>query len=263
MMKKIVVVAIVLLVSSAFAAEVSWMYVQNRTYENGRNINRLAFGLIDEKGDHLNDGSSVVDVTLYAPDGVPVKLSKYKFDSDEEIFGLYDAIKSQWLYSDNWQRDTWFRANFSEPLIPGSYRLKVVTADGKKTESKFNFKHIVDLPIISSNSFRIYPDAFGNVIWKWDIPDDLGHMIFKHETDARASIDIYKNKKNIAYFFIKIPSHLGYAFIPSQIVKKINDKGDQFGLKIQLETGDKNTRTYSNTLVIDDMMAPLLETNTP
>jgi hypothetical protein len=262
-MKKLVVVALFLLISNALAAEISWMYVQNRSYENGRNINRLAFGLIDEKGHHLNDGNSVVDVKLYAPDGVPVKLSKYKFDSDEEIFGLYDAIKSQWLYSDNWQRDTWFRANFSEALIPGSYRLKVVSKDGTEAESRFKFKHIVDLPIISSNTFRIYPDALGNVIWKWDIPDNLGHMVLKHATEARASIEIFKNKKNVAYFFIKIPSHMGYAFIPSQIVKKMNGKGDQFGLKIQLETSDKNTRTYSNTLVIPDMMAAVHETNTP
>ena len=257
------VVVFILIVSNAFAVDISWMYVQNRMYENGRNINRLAFGLVDEKGDPLNDGSSVVDVKLYAPDGVPVKLSKYKFDSDEEIFGFYDAIKSQWFYSDNWQRDTWFRANFSEQLISGSYRLIVLTVDGKEAESRFKFKHIVVLPIISSNSFRIYPDSFGNVIWKWDIPDNLGHMIFKHHTGARASIDIYKNKKSVAYFFIKIPSHLGYAFIPSQIVKKINDKGDQFGLKIQLETGDKNTRAYSNSLFITDMVTTVLETNTP
>lgn len=262
-MKKIVVVALFIFISNAFAAEISWMYVQNRKYENGRNINRLAFGLIDDKGHDLNDGNSVVEVKLYAPDGVPIKLSKYKFDSDEEIFGLYNAIKNQWVYSDNWQRDTWFRANFSEALIPGSYRLKVVTEDGSEAESRFKFKQIVVLPIISSNSFRIYPDAFGNVIWKWDIPDNLGHMIFKHETEARASIDIYKNKKNAAYFFVKIPSHMGYAFIPSQIVKKISDKGDQFGVKIQLETRDKNNRTYSNTLFITDMMATVHETNTP
>jgi hypothetical protein len=35
--------------------------------------------------------------------------------------------------------------------------------------------------------------------------------------------------------------------------------GNQFGLKVQLETGDKNSRTYSNTLVITDMMATIPE----
>ncbi len=92
-MKTLVAVTIfILFVSNAFAAEVSWMYVQHRRYENGRIFNRLVFGLVDEKGHNLPDGSSVADVKLYAPGGDPVKLSKYKFDSDEEIFGLYDAL---------------------------------------------------------------------------------------------------------------------------------------------------------------------------
>ena len=155
-MKKLVVVALFLLASNALAAEVSWMYVQNRSYENGRKINRLAFGLVDEKGYILTDGRSVVDVKLYDPTGNPVKLSKYRFDSDEEIYGIYDAIKSRWLYADSWQGDSWFRANFSDPLISGTYRLKVATADGKLAQGGFNFNKIVDLPIISSISFKFY-----------------------------------------------------------------------------------------------------------
>ena len=250
-------IALLLIVSNAFAAEVSWMYVQNRKYENGRNLNRLAFGLVDKNGHILTDAGSVADVKLYAPNGVPVTLSKYRFDSDEEIFGLYDAVKSQWFYSDTWQFDSWFRADFSEPLVPGTYRLKVTTVDGEFTEGTCKFKLFVDLPIISSSSFKIYNDSLGNVIWKWDIPDNLGHMVFNHQTEARASIDIYRNENNVAYFFVKIPSHMGYVFIPRNVVQKINAKGDQYGLRIQLETGDKNSRSYSNTLVITDMFATI------
>jgi len=259
-MKTLVAVTVfILFVSNAFAADVSWMYVQNRRYENGRNINRLAFGLIDENGHNLTDGNSVADVKLYAPGGNQVKLKKYRFDSDDEIFGLYDAIQSKWLYSSDWQFDSWFRANFSEPLVSGTYRLKVTTIDGKTAKGTCNFKSIVDLPLISSKTFTLYPDARGNVVWRWDIPENLGHMIFKHETEARASIDIYKDKKSVAYFFVKIPSHMGYVFIPRHVVQKISEKGNQFGLKVQLETGDKNSRTYSNTLVITDMMATIPE----
>ena len=256
-MKKFIAVFIFLFLSDAFAAEVSWMYVQNRRYENGRNLNRLAFGLVDKNGHILTDGSSVADVKLYAPNGAPVTLSKYRFDSDEEIFGLYDAVKCQWFYSDTWQFDSWFRADFSELLVPGTYRLKVTTVDGEITEGICEFKSVVDLPIISSRSFKFYPDLLGNIIWKWDIPDSLGHMVFNHQTEARASIDIYRNENNVAYFFVKIPSHMGYVFIPRNVVQKIHAKGDQYGLRIQLETGDKNSRTYSNTWVITDMLATI------
>jgi hypothetical protein len=256
-MKTIIAVAIILFLGEAFAADISWMYVQNRRYENGRNINRLAFGLIDEAGHSLTDGSSIVDVKLSAPGGKEVKLKKYRFDSGEEIFGLYDTIKSQWFFSDTWQFDSWFRANFSEPLISGIYRLKVTTTDGKTAEGNYNFKAIVDLPVISSKTFTLYPDAHGNVIWRWDVPENLGHMIFNYQTEVRASIDINKNTRHEAYFFIKLPSHMGYVFIPRHVAQKINAKGDQFGLKVQLETENKNSRTYSNTMVITDMMAPI------
>ena len=257
-------VAFLLLVSNVvIAAEISWMYVQHRIYESGRSLNRLAFGLIDEKGQVSTDSRDVSNVQLYAPDGSAVNLLKYRFDSDEEMFGLYDAVKSRWFYSDNWQFDSWFRANFFESLIPGRYRLVVTSVGGKVVESSFRFKKRVGLPVVSSSSFKIFYDSHGNVIWKWDIPDDLGRLIFNHFTQARASIDIVKNNKNVAYFFIKIPSHLGYVFIPRHIVEKITAKGDQFGFKIQLETKDKNNRTYSGTLITSQKLSMTVTNSKP
>jgi hypothetical protein len=254
-------IALLLIASNAVAAEITWMYVQHRKYESGRNLNRLAFGLTDEKGQVSTDGNDVANVQLYAPDGSAVNLLKYRFDSDEEIFGLYDSVKSSWYYYDNWQIDSWFRANFFEPLIPGQYRLKVTTVAGHVVEKNYHFKKRVELPVISSSSFKIHNDSLGNVIWKWDIPDDLGRMIFDHHTEARASIDIIKNKKNVAYFFIKIPSHLGYVFIPRQIAEKITSKGDQFAFRIQLETKDKNNRTYSDTVLTRHSLTMMTEKN--
>ena len=120
-------------------------------------------------------------------------------------------------------------------------------------ESSFHFKKRTELPVVSSSSFKIYDDSEGNVIWKWDIPDDLGRLVLNLHTEARASIDIIKNKKNVAYFFVKIPSHMGYVFIPQHIVEKITSRGDQFGFRIQLETKDKNNRTYSGTVTTNQL----------
>ena len=66
------------------------MYVQHRKYETGRNLNRLAFGLIDDRGQAADDTSDVADVKLFAPDGSAVNLLKYRFDSDEEIFDIWN-----------------------------------------------------------------------------------------------------------------------------------------------------------------------------
>jgi hypothetical protein len=246
-MKKIFTIIFVFFVSNAAAAEISWMYVQHRIYENGRTRNRLTFGLIDENGQNLTNDEHITAVELRDPQDRFAKLSDYKFSMDEEIYGIYDSQRSQWHFSEEW--------HFFEPLIPGVYHLKVITADGKSTEYGFKFREVVSLPVITSRSFEIHPDSFGNVIWKWDIPDSLGHMAFNLQTVVKASIDVYKHNKQVAYFFIKLPSHMGYLFIPRNIVQKIHAKGDQFGLRVQLETRDNSTRTYSDTLLMNDLTA--------
>lgn len=254
-MKRIFVIICVFFATNAFAVEISWMYVQHRIYENGRTRNRLAFGLIDENNQNLTSDENITAVNLSDPQGRFVKLSDSKFSMDEETYGTYDPMRSQWHFNEEWQVDSWFRANFYEPLIPGVYRLKVSTVNSQVAEYEFNFKGVVTLPVITSRSFELHPDPFGNVIWKWDIPDILGHMVFNLQTVVKASIDIYKNDEQVGYFFIKLPTHMGYLFIPQKIVQKLSAKGDQFGLRVQLETRDSNTRTYSDTLIISDLTA--------
>ena len=67
--------------------------------------------------------------------------------------------------------------------------------------------------------------------------------------------------KNVAYFFVKIPSHLGYVFIPRHIAEKITSKGDQFGFRILLETKDKNNRTLSGTFLTSHILTTMTEKN--
>lgn len=68
--------AAVLLVSTFFAIEISWMHVRHRKYETGRTVNRLAFGMIAEKGNLPADGGVVAEVQLFEPNGTAVNLSK-------------------------------------------------------------------------------------------------------------------------------------------------------------------------------------------
>jgi hypothetical protein len=237
------------------AVEVSWMYIQHRSYESGRTYNRLAFGLADDNGRELSNDKDVASISLVNPLGRVVKLSDFEFSRDEEIFGIYDPMRSQWQYSEQWQVDSWFSADFSEPLIAGIYRLLVNLIDGQALKYDFDFRGTVELPLISSESFELQPDPFGNVIWKWEVPIALGHMVFNVPTAVKASIDIIQGDAQVAYFFIKIPSHMSYLFIPRNIVRQMSAKGEGFGLRIQLETGDNTTRSYSNTLIVDDLNA--------
>jgi hypothetical protein len=240
---------------NALAVEISWMHVQHRVYGAGKDLNRLGFGLIDDRGNYVSDNQNIKEVKLYDPNKKEVKISKVIFDSLEEIFGTYDAKNSQWFYSKSWQFDSWFHAEVMETLKPGIYWLKVTTVDGKVAERTFAFKNLIELPILDSSSIQLQSDPHGNLIWTWKIPMELGQLALNHKTRARASIDIYKNEKNVGYFSIVLPVHMGYVFIPGVVVQMINQRGDRFDVKIQLETRDKNNRTYSKPVTINNQLA--------
>ncbi len=213
---------------NALSAEISWMQVQHREYGNGNALIRLGFGLIDDRGNYLTDNRNVKEVKLYDPDKKELKLAPLNFNSVEEIFGTYDSKNSQWLYSKVWQFDSWFNTEIMESLNPGIYWLKVTTTDGKVAERTFAFNRRIGLPIIDSNSIQLQADPNGNLIWTWKVPMDLGQLALNHKTRARASIDIYKNEKNVGYFSIILPVHLAFIFIPVDVAQTINQKGDRF-----------------------------------
>ena len=50
-MKKIIISVVLIsifVVCNAYSAEIAWMYIQHRVYGEGKSVNRLGFGLIDE-----------------------------------------------------------------------------------------------------------------------------------------------------------------------------------------------------------------------
>ena len=239
---------------NARSAEISWMHVQHREYGNRKALNRLGFGLIDDRGNYLSDNRNVKEVILYDPKKKKLKLAPLNFGSVEEIFGTYDSKNSQWIYKKGWQIDSWYYTEIMGSLNPGIYGLKVKTADGKIAERTFKFNRRIVLPIIDSNTIKLQPDFNGNLIWTWKFPMELGQLALKHETRARASIDIYKNEKNVGYFYVILPVHLAFIFIPTDVAQILNQKGDRFELKIQIETKDKNNRTYSNPLITNKML---------
>lgn len=254
-MKKILlnIVCFSLLVAiNAYSAEIAWMYVQHRTYGEESSVNRLGFGLIDNQLSYLTSDSVVSEVKLYNSQGKEVKIAPYRFGKVNEIYGSYDSKNSQWRYSKNWQFDSWFHVDILEELIPGKYRLSVETADGKTTERAYAFNRRIDLPFVDQRSIRIQKDLHGNLIWTWDVPEDMGFLSQQTKTRARAAIEIYKNDENVAYFSIILPSHMGYAFIPGEVAQLVNEKGDRFELKISLETRDKNNRAYSKPYIFNE-----------
>ena len=238
--------------TNALAVEIAWMHVQHRQYASGKSFDRLGFGLIDDRGYYITDNKNIVEIKLYNADKKELKLSTVEFESVEEVSGSYDYKNSQWYYSKDWQFESWFSAGILDSLGTGIYRLKITTDDGKSVERTSAFNNHVALPFIDSNSFQVDMDPSGNLIWSWNIPVELGQLSINHKLRARAAIDIYKDKKNVGYFSVILPVHMGYVFIPQDVVQSMNQKGNQFEMKILLETRDKNNRTYSNPLIVNE-----------
>jgi hypothetical protein len=260
-MKKLLLCFIILfstfiLIGNALAAEIAWLQVQHREYGTGKSINRLSFGLVDEETKYVTSKAAVNGIQLTDPFGNPVELAPVKFGFVDEIYGNYDAKNSQWYFDPIWQYDSWFSVDIEAPLVAGTYILSVSTADGKSSERAYIFNQKVDLPIIDSDSIELQPDSGGNLIWTWHIPDQLGRLSLDHPMRARASIDIYSNDTYTGYFSIIIPVHLGFVFIPQDVLQKINQKGNRFELLVSLETRDKNNRTYSTPRKINGMLPP-------
>jgi hypothetical protein len=253
-MKKILLIVICLSLAAmnAYSAEIAWMYVQHRTYGEGNSVNRLGFGLIDKQLRYLTSDSMISEVKLFNSQGKEMKMAPHRFGKLNEIYGSYDSKNSQWRFSKKWQFDSWFHVDILEELIPGKYRLSVKTADGKTTEREYAFNRRVDLPFVDQRSMRIQKDLQGNLVWTWDVPEDMGFLAQKTKTRARAAIEIYKNDENVAYFSIILPSHMGYVFIPDDVAQLINEKGDRFELKISLKTRDKNNRAYSKAYIFNE-----------
>jgi hypothetical protein len=254
-MKRILLFSVclsLLIAINAYSAEIAWMYIQHRAYAEGKALNRVGFGLIDDQLNYVTSDYAVNEVKLYNSQGKEVILTPHRFGSVNEIYGSYDSKNSQWRFSENWQFDSWFSANILEELMPGRYRLQVKTSDGKTTERASVFNRRVELPFVDQKSMRIQQDSHGNLIWTWKVPEEMGFLALQTKTQARAAIDIYKNDENVAYFSIILPSHMGYLFLENKVVKLINEKGDRFELKISLETRDKNNRTYSKPYIFKE-----------
>jgi hypothetical protein len=245
-----------ILIGNALAAEIAWLHIQHREYGTGKSINRLSFGLVDEELSYVTSKSAVNSVILTDPSGNPVKLAPVEFGFVDEIYGNYDAKNSQWYFDPSWQYDSWFSIDIKAPLVAGSYVLSVTTADGKKAERAYTFNQQADLPIIDSDSISMEPDSDGNLIWTWRVPDQLGRLSLNHPMRARASIDIYSKGEYTGYFSIIVPVHLGFVFIPQDVVQKISQKGNRFEAMISLETRDKNNRTYSKPFTVARMLPP-------
>jgi hypothetical protein len=238
---------------------VTWWRIQKRNYEDGRTFNRLQFGLKDSNGNDVTN-NVVKTVTLLGPSGpIPLPEGPPDFFYNEVLNGSYNADSAQWNYDSNFDFKNQFMINFSNGIEIGNYTLKVVDVDdaimtfASGISSTQYFNGIVDLPKITSKSFRGYEDASGNLLWYWDLPMDTYFWASSPDVSCACWVTIMNGDTYVGDIWVRLPVTMGMMFVPSSVMNKAKLKGDNLKLGILLRTNDDNNRYYANEIPLTSL----------
>lgn len=218
-----------------------WFSVQSRVYENGKHLNKVGF---DCKDVNKNYPSTDVlgSVVLTDPNGKNVDIEPIFTGGYLETDGSYNVSSGQWIWKAPFIYGG-YSANFPDQMIKGTYHLKFIDKDGEISEKDYVFNKIVNLPIIPSDSYSLYLNQAGDLIWKWQVPDYIDPSL---QTSARAWIDIYDDeKKLIGELWVTMPTHMGFLLVPKTILDQVLLVGKTFHLGTRINTNDQNNRSYS------------------
>jgi len=249
----VLLISFILAETASAAYQVGNVYVQHREYEDGRSFNKAYFEILDQNGFSIPNVDVVNEAKLYDPNSNQVNIPEWTAEPDIDIFtGYYDMDNGRWIYNDSFMSNSYF-AIFMGDLITGTYRLEIRADDGQTYEKTITINGLVDLPQISSSSFQLHPDTYGNVFWTWEVPDKLCRFSQNYDTLLKPYIAIYSNEQMVGWFQVKIPTHMGRIFIPAGKVQEVMNSGDKFVFGIDLRTPDMNNRYFSNGLTVDDL----------
>ena len=179
---------------------------------------------------------------------------------ENSINAEYDCNASRWDF-DRWGAEHGYDhgVDFNGTLQPETYYMLVKLKDGQEFVLDKDFGGIKELPIIPSDSFYLRQDSEGNAIWTWDIPEGISQ---DWDTSVRAYIEMFNNSgESMGSMNVKVPTHLGRVFIPSDVVQSFEARMSELGaetvkLCVQLRTNDNCNRSYSNSITLEEAEDP-------
>jgi hypothetical protein len=266
-----VVLALTLIqAETSTAYQLGWTSIQHRVNESGDTINRLAFEILDDSGNHVDTASVVTGAILRPPkpngdpdpSGNPVNLTTINFSPLFDFYGArFNTINSTWEYNTPLEISD-FTANILDPMVIGTYILEVSTDTGPPLIGQIDFDFLLDLPIIPSRTFQIQTDPSGNLFWTWDIPEQLLTLAKTYDLQYRAGVGAMANGQNVALYWPNVPVEMGFSFTPSSIFQELVNRSDEIHFWFQVRTSNNNARAYSKTIVVQDLSSPISVTPT-
>lgn len=260
-MKKLQSFLVVFFLATIFAssaqAQINWLQVQLRTYEDGREFTRVQFAL-------NSDTYVVTNLILHGPDGLQVpgvELSDFTQTPDIAFYPAYTFERGMPAYW-NWpppgplpwntEYVSWANYNF-DPEI-GLYALELEIAGIGTVWRFFSFNGEVDLPIVTlrkkpgqktaDNKLDVEFTVDGSMTLWWE-PRPVTHT----DTSLRVYLILNSGPLEWKTVYIKQPTHMGMLLIPPHIITALQNEPEYegcFDFLIQLRTNDNNNRSYSN-----------------
>jgi hypothetical protein len=233
-------------------------YLQNRSFEDGRSKNKLYFTLKDEHCNEIQEDVHPV-VELYDPVGTQLALSPYNgtsaWDAAWLLSGWYDSNTGQFSYGDSFWIDPAYAYTFSESLVSGQYRLVVTVPGYPSFEFLIDYDGSIEIPCISADSFHVRFDGDGNLLWSWKPPQSIDPSL---STSLRAFIGtISGGSRTDKLLYIKLPSHLGFVFVPADVITSFQGGDETLTFLIGLRRNNNFNRSYSTTIPLSEATGPV------
>jgi fibrinogen beta/gamma subunit family protein len=234
--------------SCTYPNSIEWWWIQHRKYADGRELNRTAFAVKDKNGDYVPD-DVITSIELYDPDGLELQTptpAEAFGGTYKTVSGNYDANNGRWYFGDSLNQGSYYDFDIAETLKTGQYHLVVVDTNGKQYDTYKDFNSTRDVPTIPPDSFCANKDAAGNLFWRWAAPTELFSNV---STSIRTYVSVYKNDMFIGDIYIKVPTHMNWAFSPKHLLDKfINEGADLLKIGLHVRTNDNNNRWYSKEI---------------
>ncbi|MFH2093115.1 MAG: hypothetical protein ABIJ31_12195 [Pseudomonadota bacterium] len=226
--------------------------IQKRYYEDGTTFNRLYFSMYDHT--QSPPGDLMASATLFDPNGAVVNISGISYEPGNYLMGGYDGNTNQWNFDSGFNTfDNGYAVNFTDALVPGDYRLSVVTTGGWTDERKIRVSTPIQAPFISSTGFGKYLDSAGNLTLK-----SMSSQLPQLPQGFYASVKLYMAAESDPdnFFWISM-NGFDRITIPKGTLDLLTAKGGKTKVQVFLrfhdDFGNNFQRNISNAVYLEDI----------
>ncbi|KPA17559.1 hypothetical protein MHK_002224 [Candidatus Magnetomorum sp. HK-1] len=246
---------IILFCESGFTASFSYFNINHSIFEDGRNVYRISFNIIDVNQNVIKDYVLNSLYLIHEPSGdrITCDTRNIKFWTGNVFYGNYHIETGEFSYSEAVTSYTEYYGPVNGILANGECRLTAnitTPLSGEQTidiTQQWNYNPVT-LPTVSYQSFQTLNDHSGNFILEWDAPTGLNDS-----TNTRVSIAAFYQKTYVGEIYLRVPTDLGHITVPAEIIQQVEEWGDSYEIMVNIRTNDGTERTYSNSKILESL----------